>query len=187
VTKKCVAIESITQLEQHNREIPEEYRFILLDKEYEALQEKCNEEILTHYGEVVSDEIVREVGINGESEEILSRDGSLNRPNNEDPNRPDNNQDPTRSNDDEDIHHPNKDITDDLALEVLPESGEATRDMVSSDDFNLIPAIAGEESDQIGFTPLADPTDIQLTAVISATDQTVRVHKRFPNAFAVDW
>jgi hypothetical protein len=111
LAKKCEAIESIQELEKQERELPAEYRFILLDEEYETLQEQCNdktEETLTYYGEVVSDQQPE----NQQSD--LSRDGSLNRPNNQDITRP-NTDNPDNQQPDFDTDsssNPNKDNSD---------------------------------------------------------------------------
>jgi hypothetical protein len=56
LVKKCEAVESIKELVQQKGTLPVEYRFILLDEEYETLQEQCNENMLILHGEVVSDE-----------------------------------------------------------------------------------------------------------------------------------
>jgi hypothetical protein len=114
LAKKCEAIESIQELGRQERELPEEYRFILLDDGYEVLQEQCNEKIeetLTYYGEVVSDQQPENQQYN------LSRDGSPAPYEATGSNRPDNNQDTDRL---------NKNNTGFLAPAVLQDSGEAT-------------------------------------------------------------
>jgi hypothetical protein len=103
-----VAVESIQELEKQKREIPEAYRFIVLDEEYEALQEKCKEETLTYYGEVESEQQP------DDQQSDLSRDGSSNRPNNQNITHS-NTDNPDNQQPDFDVDsssNPNKDNTD---------------------------------------------------------------------------
>jgi hypothetical protein len=137
-----VAVESIQELEKQKREIPEAYRFIVLEEEYEALQEKCKEETLTYYGEVTpfiednEGDFVQQPDEqqSDDQQSDLNTDDPSNRPNDtNDLNRPNDNEDTTNTDDEADTHlnnnqdtdNTNKDNTDVLAPAVLRGSGEA--------------------------------------------------------------
>jgi hypothetical protein len=121
LTKKCVVIESIQELEQQKRELPAEYRFILLDEAYETLQQQCNEETLTYYGEVTPFP-------KGGNPAVLQEGDFAQQPDEQQSD----NQHPDLNTDNP--SNPNKDNSDFLAPAVLRDSSEATGGYDDPDD-----------------------------------------------------